>query len=94
MSEFVLIFTVREMLVSEMRITNAEQYGKAIRETRKNLGLTQGDVASACGTGVRFIVDLEHGKPTCELEKALRVAHMLGIEIEADLPVISKGSSE
>jgi HTH-type transcriptional regulator/antitoxin HipB len=77
-----------------MRITNAEQYGKAIRETRKFLKLTQGDVASACGTGIRFIVDLERGKPTCELGKALRVAQMLGILMEADLPVNSKGSSE
>jgi len=81
-------------MVTEMRITNAEQYGKAIRETRKSLGLTQADVASACGTGIRFIVDLEHGKPTCELEKALRVAQMLGIAMEADLPVTSEGSSE
>ena len=72
-----------------MRISNAEQYGKAIREARKSLGLTQSDVASACGTGIRFIVDLEHGKPTCELEKALRVAQMLGIVMEANLPVTS-----
>jgi HTH-type transcriptional regulator / antitoxin HipB len=77
-----------------MRITNAERYGKAIRDARKNLGLTQAAVASACGTGIRFIVDLEHGKPTCELEKALRVAQMLGIVMEANLPEISQGSSE
>lgn len=77
-----------------MRITNAEQYGKAIRDTRKNLNLTQAEVASACGTGIRFIVDLEHGKPTCELEKALRVAQMLGIVMEADLPISSQGSND
>jgi HTH-type transcriptional regulator/antitoxin HipB len=70
-----------------MRIINAEQYGKAIRDTRKNLSLTQADVAGACGTGIRFIVDLEHGKPTCELDKAFRVAQMLGIVMEATLPV-------
>lgn len=77
-----------------MRITNAAQFGKAVRETRKSLKLTQSDVAGACGTGIRFIVDLERGKPTCELEKALLVAQMLGIVLEADLPVTSKGSSE
>ncbi len=77
-----------------MRITNAEQYGKAIKEARKNLGLTQPDVAAACGTGVRFIVDLERGKPTCELGKALRVAHMLGVVMDASLPLISQGSIE
>lgn len=86
--------TVREKVDTEMRITNAEQYGRAIRETRKNLNLTQSDVASACGTGIRFIVDLEHGKATCELGKALRVAQMLGIVMEADLPLTSQGSKE
>jgi HTH-type transcriptional regulator / antitoxin HipB len=70
-----------------MRIINAEQYGKAIKETRKKLGLTQAEVAGACGTGIRFIVELEQGKPTCELEKALRVAQMLGIAIDADPPI-------
>jgi len=76
-----------------MRVTNAEQFGKAIRDTRKNLKLTQAGVAGACGTGIRFIVDLEHGKPTCELEKTLRVAQMLGIVVEANLP-FSEGSDE
>lgn len=77
-----------------MRITSAAQYGKAIRDARKNLGLTQTDVANACGTGVRFIVDLEHGKPTCELEKSLRVAQMLGIVMEAKLAITSQESSK
>lgn len=73
-----------------MRIIDTKQYGHAIKQTRKGLNLTQADLAAACGTGVRFIVDLEHGKPTCELAKALRVAQMLGIVLEVNLPIISK----
>ena len=65
-----------------MRISSAKQFGSIIQKARKRLKLTQANVAGACGTGIRFIVELEHGKPTCELEKALRVAHMLGIKIE------------
>jgi y4mF family transcriptional regulator len=76
-----------------MRITTAEQYGRAVRETRKSLNLTQADVAGACGTGIRFIVDLEHGKPTCELEKALQVARMLGIVVDAKPPSTAHGPS-
>ena len=37
--------------------------------------------AMACGTGVRFIVDLEAGKETCQLGKALLVAQMLGLNV-------------
>jgi hypothetical protein len=32
---------------------------------------------------VRFIGDLENGKPSVQLNKALRVAHILGMKIEA-----------
>ena len=62
-----------------MQITNAQQFGAVIRAARKQLNLTQSQLAGASGTGVRFIVDLERGKPTCELEKALHIAHLLGL---------------
>ncbi len=48
--------------------------------------MTQTELSGASDTGLRFIVDLEKGKPTCELEKALLVAAMLGIRLEAKLP--------
>jgi HTH-type transcriptional regulator/antitoxin HipB len=58
-----------------------EQIGKLIRETRKNLGVTQKDLALTSGTGIRFIIDLEKGKGTCEIGKALKVLNTLGIKI-------------
>ena len=66
-----------------MRITTTKDLGDLVRRVRRAQGLTQPELAGACGTGVRFIVDLEKGKPTCELEKALRVVAMLGITLEA-----------
>ena len=56
--------------------------GSLIRETRKSQGLTQSDLALVCGTGKRFIVDLEKGKPTCEFAKALKAIQMLGIDMQ------------
>ena len=38
------------------------------------------------GTGLRFIIDLEKGKPTCQLGKVLVVLHTLGIKIDAIPP--------
>lgn len=52
--------------------------GQAARAARKQLGLTQPQLALAAGVGVRFIVDLEAGKPTLRLENMLRVLHALG----------------
>jgi HTH-type transcriptional regulator/antitoxin HipB len=52
--------------------------GRAARTARKHLGLTQPQLALASGVGVRFIVELEAGKPTLRLENVLRVLHALG----------------
>lgn len=52
--------------------------GQTLRAARKQLGLTQPQLALAAGVGVRFIVELEAGKPTLRLEKILRVIDSLG----------------
>lgn len=64
-----------------MNIKNTKQMGEAVRSKRKQLGVTQRELAMTCGTGERFIVDLEKGKPTCQLGKVLRVTQALGINI-------------
>ena len=58
--------------------------GQAARSARKQLGLTQPQLALAAGVGVRFIVDLEAGKPTLRLENVLRVLHALGGRLSID----------
>lgn len=60
---------------------SAHDFGTAIREKRKALGWTQAELAARSGTGERFIVELESGKPSCQLEKALIAARTVGIEI-------------
>jgi y4mF family transcriptional regulator len=52
--------------------------GLAVRTARKRLGLTQPQLALTSGVGVRFMVELEAGKPTLRLENVLRVLHALG----------------
>jgi y4mF family transcriptional regulator len=59
-------------------IPTAQTLGAALRTARKRLGLTQADLALAAGVGVRFIVELEAGKPTVRLEQVLRVVDALG----------------
>jgi len=63
-----------------------ELIGRIIRTTRKALGVTQRDLAMTSGTGLRFIIDLEKGKSTCHLGKALTVLRTLGIKIELTSP--------
>ena len=74
-----------------MQIKNASDLGKMILQARKNAKLTQEQLAAACSLGERFIRELEKGKPTCQLEKALMVALMVGITINAELPASMTG---
>lgn len=63
-------------------IKSPQHLGHALRAARKQLGLTQPQLALAAGVGVRFIVDLEAGKATVRLENVLRVIDALGGEIQ------------
>lgn len=63
-----------------------EQIGQMIRDTRKSLGVTQKDLALTSGTGLRFVIDLEKGKETCEIGKALRILQTLGIKLTLTPP--------
>ncbi|MGH9393315.1 MAG: type II toxin-antitoxin system Y4mF family antitoxin [Terriglobales bacterium] len=63
-----------------------ELIGSLIRDTRKRLGVTQKDLALTAGTGLRFIIDLEKGKETCELGKSLRALQTLGIMLTLTPP--------
>lgn len=62
-------------------IRTPQQLGDALRTARKQLGLTQPQLAMAAGVGVRFIVELEAGKTTLRLENVLRVIDALGGEL-------------
>lgn len=53
----------------------------AIRMRRKELNLTQADLAGVAGVGNRFIVDLEKGKPTLQIDKVMTVLSLLGLEL-------------
>jgi len=73
-----------------INIQSTQQLGQALRTARKQLGLNQSDLALAAGVGVRFIVDLEAGKPTVRLETVMRVIEALGGQIILDgLPSVT-----
>jgi y4mF family transcriptional regulator len=65
-------------------ITTSEDIGNLVRRIRKAQGLTQSELAAGSAVGVRFIVDLEKGKSTCQIGKTLRVLSMLGIHFQTD----------
>jgi len=65
-----------------------KEIGKVVRESRKRLGVTQKGLALTSGTGLRFVIDLEKGKETCQIGKALTILHTLGIRLTLTPPAI------
>lgn len=63
------------------KIIGTEDLGRCVRAQRKEQGATQAEFASLCGVGIRFISELENGKPTMELGKVMQVLKCLGLEI-------------
>ena len=62
-------------------ITDCETLGRIVRRQRKAQNLTQAQAAGLCGVGVRFVHDLERGKPTVHLGKVLDVLETLGVRL-------------
>ena len=67
-----------------MVIKSVKELGILVRDTRKKLKLSQVELAQLSNLGTRFISDLENGKPTCEIEKVLKVVANLGIKLEVN----------
>ena len=70
-------------------IQTAEDLGKAIRRQRKAGGLTLTETAGLTNVGVRFLSELENGKPTVRLDKLLHVLRALGLQLHLTPPADS-----
>jgi y4mF family transcriptional regulator len=65
-----------------------KQIGELVRSVRKQMDATQKDLAMTSGTGLRFIIELEQGKPTCQVGKVLTVLNTLGVTISLAPPAM------
>lgn len=52
-----------------------------IKRRRKELGLTQVDLADKAGVGLRFIREMEQGKSTLRMDKVNQVLFLFGLEL-------------
>jgi y4mF family transcriptional regulator len=78
-------------IVARRNLTTAE-IGDIVRKTRKAAGLRQDELAGAAGVGLRFIVDLEAGKPTAQIGKTLQVLTALGCSVDITPPPDTAGA--
>lgn len=62
-------------------VATTDELGRMLRSKRKELGMTQERAAGLLGVGIRFLSELERGKPTAEIGKVLQVVRRLGLEM-------------
>lgn len=76
-------------------MTTAADIATTIKKERRALKLRQAELAAAAGVGVRFLIELEAGKPTAQLGKTLAVLNALGLDCDLvpRSPVSRRGKS-
>ena len=57
-----------------------EYLGQMVRQERRKVAMNQTELGMVSGTGRRFISDLENGKESCQIGKAMEVLESLGIQ--------------
>jgi HTH-type transcriptional regulator/antitoxin HipB len=70
--------------MKKVSIIDPDVLGSLIRSRRTELGLNQTELAEVARTSLRFVSELERGKPTAQLDGVLRVLAALGIRLEAN----------
>jgi HTH-type transcriptional regulator/antitoxin HipB len=66
-----------------MQIRDARELGDFVREQRKAVGLSQGDLAARATVSRRWLSDLEAGKSTAEVGLVFKVISALGLYLDA-----------
>lgn len=70
------------MKTAEPRVwRSGKQLAAAMRAAREQAGLTQAQLASRAGVGLKFLYELESGKDTLRADKVLDVLEVLGLQV-------------
>jgi y4mF family transcriptional regulator len=64
-----------------MAMSISKDINVVVRARRKELGLTQSQLAELAGVSSRFVFDLEAGKQTVSLDRVLLVLKVLGLKL-------------
>lgn len=68
-----------------MRVRSIRDFAAAVRGARKDLRMSQAELAAHAGVSRKWIYEFEAGKPNAELGLILRVMEALGLELELSL---------
>ena len=67
-------------------IASMAEMAGIVRRTRKSQKISQTVLSQASNVGLRFVGDIERGKPSVHFDKLLAVLTSLGIAVKVELP--------
>lgn len=65
-----------------MRTNSMSEIAEMVRNERKRQGATQVELSQMANVGVRFLRDVEDGKPSVHFDKLMRILTVLGISLD------------
>ena len=71
-----------------IEITNMDEVAEIVRRTRKSQKISQTILSQASNVGLRFVGEIERGKPSVQFDKLLSVLTSLGIAVKLELPEV------
>lgn len=80
------LYSIVDMLeVLAMNIQAAKDLGALIRDRRNELEITQQELADMTGVSRVWVVSVEKGKPSAQIDLVLRTLRQLGLTLRVDL---------
>src|SRR5687768_5321038 len=67
-----------------MRVPSTQSFGEAVRNRRLELDLSQSELADRVGVSRKWIIDVEHGKPSVAMRLVLRLLDALDLDLSVD----------
>lgn len=67
-------------------IYSVAELGRALRAVRRSSGIRIDDMAATAGVSKQFASDVEHGKPTVQFDRVIKLLSEMGIPVSIDIP--------
>lgn len=69
-----------------LEVAEMKQIGEIVRKIRKSQKVSQTVLSQASNVGLRFVGDIERGKPSVQFDKLMAVLTSLGIAVKLEMP--------
>ena len=75
-----------------MKVNSMSEIAVIVQQERKRQGATQIELSQMANVGVRFLRDVEDGKPSVHFDILMLILEVLGVAVTPDGPLLLEGN--